>query len=95
MAFLLLALILSALSGWLVAMYVGPTNALKAGPVAGLISSVALCTFLSFKMLFKKKLFLHFGALFLALGSVLLSCVGGCLFGLIPVAILSGMDEKE
>ncbi len=95
LAYFLLGLILGAISGGLAGALVGSTQAFKAGGLAGLMTSIALCLFLSFKIVQKKRLFGSYKAIILLLLAILLSILGGGLLGLIPVSILSSMKAEN
>jgi len=70
------------------------TGGYKIGLKVGAFVAVVYCSILSFLVLKQKQLFTQFGAILIALTSILFSIAGACLLGLIPIAILSTWNNK-
>jgi len=105
LAYLLLGGLLGGIiSGILTSVIISITNpsqlssfqsGFKLGAYIGQIVGIIYCGTVSFLIIQKKMLFKHFGALLLALTSILLAMIGGAILGLIPTAILSTFEKQE
>lgn len=92
LAYLVLGVILAAIAGGLSSFFSeigtfeqGYNQGVKAGSVTGVI----FCLLISIVLLKQKKLFINFGYIILALLGVILSLLGGLLFGLMIPAYLT------
>jgi len=88
LAYLLLIIILGALSGVLAGLALGENSyaiGLRVGNMVAILSVLVL----SFVILHKKSLFKNFSLIIIALLSGVLAIIGGGLLGLIPAAYLT------
>jgi hypothetical protein len=92
LVYLIVGVLFGAITGGIVGVN---ASASKVGYIAGSITLIIFYGFLSLKIMRGKNLLSNFGAISLALLSVILSSIGSGLLGLIPVAVLSTFDDNS